>query len=312
MSSRLVSRVRSVLRVRATVGLTLTLFVLLAAVAVSTLGATSLSANHTAAQRDAAALLGRVILPSGAMPVPNEPAGDDGALGRPPLSEIGLKSVDRDRWWTIAEPVSTVYGFVRSHVPPPAKLSTWGGPPGSVGAPAASFVADAFPPGPGYLPLRELMVEVVALPGGDTGVRADALVQWIIPRPRGERIPTRAGVLKVTVARPGAAALVTRTVTNRRGVRRIAALIDRLQTVQPEVINCPSLPTNAPVVTFTFRAATGGPVLADASEPAGATEPTTPCDPMTIVIDGRRWPSLVGGASVVHAAQQMLRIKLQR
>jgi hypothetical protein len=310
--SRLASRVRSVRRVRAAATLTLTLVVVLAVAAVSTLGATSLSANHAAAQGDAAALLGRIILPSGAVPVSHEPAGDGGVLGRPALSDAGLKIVDRHRWWTVPAPVSTVFRFVRSHVPPPAKLTTWSGPPGSLGAPAASFVADAFPPGAGYLPMRELMVEVVALPGGNTGVRADAEVQWIVPRPRGERIPTRAHLLQVTVARPGATALVTRTVTDRRRVRRIAGLIDGLQTIQPEAINCPSLPTNAPVVTFTFRAAPGAPVLANASEPADATEPTTPCDPMTMVIDGQRWTPLLGGASVVFAAQEMLRIKLQR
>lgn len=83
MSSRLASRVRSVRRARATASLTLTLVVVLAVAAVSTVGATSLSANHTAAQRDAAALLGRIILPSGAVSVSNEPAGDDGVLGRP-------------------------------------------------------------------------------------------------------------------------------------------------------------------------------------------------------------------------------------
>jgi hypothetical protein len=312
MSFRLVLPVRGGLRLRVTAGLTLMLAVPLAAAAESTPGPTSLSSNHAAAQRDAGGLLWRVILPPGAMPTSKEPAGDDGALSGPPVTHAGVKVVDRHRWWTIPEPVSKVYGFVRNHAPPSAKLSTWSGPPGSVGAPAASFAAYAFPPGIGYLPMRELAVAVVGLPGESTGVRADAQVQWIIPRPLGERIPIRAGVLEVTVARPGAAALVTRTVTDRRRVHRIAALIDRLQTVQPEVINCPSLPTNAPVVTFIFRAATGGPVLADASEPAGATEPTTPCDPMTIAIDGRRWPSLLGGASVVHAAQQILRIKLQR
>lgn len=300
------------MRLRVTAGLTLTLAVLLVAAAASTLGATSLGANHAAAQRDAAGLLARVILPPAAMPTSEEPAGDDGALSGPPVTQAGVKVVDRHRWWTIPEPVSKVYGFVRSHVPPSAKLSTWSGPPGSVGAPAASFAAYAFPPGIGYLPMRELAVAVVGLPGGSTGVRADAQVQWIIPRPRGERIPTRARIVEVAVARPAAAALVTRIVTDRRRVRRIAGLIDRLQTVQPEAINCPSFPTNAPVVTFTFRAATGGPVLADASEPAYATEPTTPCDPMTITIQGRRWTPLLGGASVVHAAQEMLRIKLQR
>ena len=143
-------------------------------------------------------------------------------------------------------------------------------------------------------------------------MRVDAQAQWIIPRPRGERIPIRARVLDVTVARPGAPALVRRTVTDRRRVRRIAGLIDRLQTVQPEAINRPSFPTNVPVVTFTFRAATGSPVLADASEPAYAIEPTTPCDSMTMTIQGRRWTPLLGGASVVHTAQELLRAKLQR
>ena len=137
-------------------------------------------------------------------------------------------------------------------------------------------------------------------------------MQWIIPRPRGERISSRARLLEVTVARPGAAVLVKRTVTDRRRVLRIAAMIDSLQTVQPEAINFPSYPANAPVVTFTFRVVPGGPVLAHASEPAYATEPTTPCDLMTIAIEGRRWTPLLDGASVVHAAQQMLRIKLQR
>ncbi len=312
MSSRLVSRVRSGLRLRVTVSLTLTLAVLLGAVAASTVGATSLGANYTAAQRDAAGLLGRVILPPGTVPASKEPAGDDRALSGPPVTQAGGKIVDRHRWWMIPEPVSTVYGFVRSHVPPSAKLSTWSGPPGSVGAPAASFAAYAFPPGVGYLPMRELAVAVVGLPGGSTGVRADAQVQWIIPRPRGERIPSRARLLQVTVARPGAAPLAMRTVTDLHRVHRIAAMIDSLQTVQPEAINCPSYPTSAPVVTFTFRAARGGPVLARGSEPAYATEPTTPCDPMTITIDGRRWTPLLGGASVVHAAQQALHVKLQR
>jgi hypothetical protein len=152
MSSRLGSRLRSVLRVGATASVTVMLFGLLAAAGVSTLGATSLSANHTVAQRDAAAVLGRVILPSDATPVSQEPAGDEGALARPPLSEAGLKIVERHRWWPIQEPVSTVYGFIRSHVPPSAKLTTWAGPPSSVPAPAASFVVDAFPPGVGYAP----------------------------------------------------------------------------------------------------------------------------------------------------------------
>jgi hypothetical protein len=78
------------------------------------------------------------------------------------------------------------------------------------------------------------------------------------------------------------------------------------------VIKCPSLATTNAPLAFTFRATPGGCVGADASEPADATEPTTPCDLMTLAIDGRRWPPLLGGASFVHAAQQVLRINLQR
>jgi hypothetical protein len=312
MSSRLSSGLRTLPRARSTAALTFTVAVLLGAGAVSTLGATSLGANHRTARRDADTLLGRVLLPPGAMQVSQEPAGDSGALVGPATSQAGMRTVDRHRWWTIPEPVSRVYGFVRSHLPASAKLWMWSGPPGSVGAPPASYVAYAFPPGAGYLPMRELAVEVVALPGGDTGVRADAEVQRIIPRPRGERIPSGARLLAVTVARPGARALVKRIVTNPGRVHRIATMINRLQTTQPEAIDCPSYPADAPVVTFTFRAAPGGAVLTRAGEPAYATEPTTPCDPMTIVIEGRRWTPLLGGASVVQAAQRILRVKLVR
>lgn len=154
------------------------------------------------------------------------------------------------------------------------------------------------------------MITVVARPNGGTGVRVDAQVQKIIPRPGGEQIPNRARVLTVTVGRSHHRPSASRTVTNRVQVHRIAAMINRLQTEQPEAINCPSYPPRPLVVTFTFRARVHSGVLARAREPADATEPTTPCDPMTLVIEDRRWTPLLGGAAVVHRVQRMLGVKL--
>ena len=137
-------------------------------------------------------------------------------------------------------------------------------------------------------------------------------MQWIIPRPTAERIPRSVGVLGVTVGPPGRAPSTRAIVVNRTKVWRIASWINRLPIVQPGVWNCPGEVLDAPVVTFTFRRDLAGPAVAQAIEPAVAIEPTTPCDPMTLSIHGRRWPALLGGAGVVHAAQRRLGMRLVR
>ncbi|MGH2914532.1 MAG: hypothetical protein ACRDMX_06050, partial [Solirubrobacteraceae bacterium] len=76
--------------------------------------------------------------------------------------------------------------------------------------------------------------------------------------------------------------------------------------------SCPEWSPSSPMATLTVRHKTRGPALASASQLAAATEPTTPCDPMSLTIRRRRRTPLLGGAGVVHAVQAMLGIRLQR
>jgi hypothetical protein len=265
-------------------------------------------ANRQAAQRDAARLLGRVLLPPGATPSSGEPAEDGHGLGGAGVFPLETKHVDRHGWWTTTQPMSAVNAFLHSHIPAGAHIDSYGGG----GAPPGLFVAYAFPSVGRVLVTRWLVVSMVGRAGGGTALRADAEVQWIVPRPRAERIPRSVRVLDVTVGPPHGAPSTRVSVVNRAKVARLVALINGLATSQPGAWNCPSWSVDAPVVTFTFRRVLGGRVLARAAELAAATEPTTPCDPMTLMIGGRQWTPLLGGAGVVRVAQHVLGVRLVR
>ena len=269
------------------------------------------AANRQAAQHDAATLLSRFRLPPGATPLTAEPAGDGGVLAHPGSGAVATPTViDRHRWWTTTGQHASVISFIRAHAPRGAKLLASGSSVEGPGLPVGRFLAYQWPPRPAVLRSRQLVIAIVDLPGGRTGIRADAQVQWTIPRPADERIPPGVGELDVTRGLPHRAPEVSRHVTNPAEIHRLVAMIDRLQTIQPGAWACPAFPVNAPVVTFTFRSGLGGPPLAVASEPAFATEPTSPCDPMTFSIRGHARKPLLGGAAVVRAAGRMLGVRL--
>jgi hypothetical protein len=265
-------------------------------------------ANRQAAGRDAARLLTRIVLPDAALPSLREPAGDRHGLSGPGAFSARAKHVDRFGWWTVAQPLSMVDAFLRAHAPRGGHLNSWG----SGARPPSASVTYSFPPVGHVLGTRWLVVSMVALPGGETGLRVDAEVQWIVPRPTAERIPPSVAVLEVGVGAPGRSPSTRAIVVNRAKVWRIASWINALQITQPGVWNCPAEVVGAPLVTFTFRRDLTGPAVAQATELASATEPTTPCDPMTLSIDGRRWTPLLGGAAVVRAAQRLIGVRLVR
>lgn len=272
----------------------------------------SARANRRAAVTDATGLLTRLTLPAGAAPLTAEPAGDHGTLARPAIT-LGPKDlVDRHAWWRVPGSPASVEAFIRRHLPHGA---TWagGGSSSGGGAPSLQFATLGWRPIRQVAGDRDLVVGLVALPGGSTGVRVDAEVQWLVPRPAGERIPSGARVLGVTVAAPGAAPLLTRTVTARRRVNAVAAAIDRLPIVQPYgPLPCPMMPAREPEVTFTFRATTTGPVLARASEPDDPSADGGPCFGMALSIRGRSEPALDDGGTVILTAQRLLGVTLER
>jgi hypothetical protein len=268
-------------------------------------------ANRRAAARDAAGLLARVVLPPGATRSSQEPSGDDGQLARAADRPAETKLLDRHSWWRVAGGVPAVSAFITSHVPVGARLvggSTSGGP----GQPSGSSEDFGWPPVGRTLGTRMLVVSLAALSGDETGLRVDAEVQWIVPRPAGEQIPDQVRVMDVTVGRLGAPPSTSIMVTAPRQVNRIVTMIDRLQIVQPGVTSCPEEPADPAQVTFTFRARPGGPVLASAAEAANAAGPASPCDAMPLTIDGRSQIPLLGGAAVVEEAQRLLGVKLTR
>ena len=279
---------------------------LAAVVSGSAVGAGSERANRRAAQGDAARLLAHVILPASAVPWAAEPAGDRHYLARPGHVPAAVNLVDRHAWWTVPEDETAVSAFVSSHQPKGSRGVTEGVGDG-IGFTTDSLTFE-LPPVGRSLGTRWLVVAMVTLPGDRTAVRADAEVQWLIPRPAGERIPSSARALRVTVRRPGRPAASDVTVTSAAKVRRIAALINGLETQQPGVFDCTGK-ADDPVITFAFRAQpapAAAPVLARATQIIGPSPRGGFCEPMTLTIGGRTQTPLLGGATVVHAAQRLL------
>jgi len=270
------------------------------------------AARRRRARADATTLLGRVRLPAGAEQLSSEPAGDGGMLSRPvSRPAIPTTLVGEHTWWRVPGSAASVLAYTRAHVPRGGKFRESGSQATRRGDIVSGYDGFVWPPVDRLLSSRELLVQVTKLAGGGTGVRVDAQVQWIIPRPVSERIPR--GVHEIDVARavPRDAPSLEVKVVSQREIRALVAMVDALGIIQPGAYSCPSQQGDAPVVTFTFRASDEGNVLASASEASSAREPTTSCDPMTFSIRGRPQTPLLGGAAVVRKAGRLLGVHLQ-
>lgn len=277
----------------------------------SATGSGKAAANQRAAGRDAEHLVRLLLLPSDAVSSSREPSGGGPALSRPDIVVSTPDVVDRHVWWIVPGRPQALLSFLEAH-PPRGSRDSGSGSGGVRGVTTSWSVQFRWPPIAGVLQERFLVVTLVRLPDGFTGVRADTQDVWIIPRSPSERIPRSAHVLEVTVARYRAAPSLSVTVSDPAKVSEIAARIDGLPIVQPGAFSCPALPVDGPFVTFTFRAARGGPTLAQASEAAWAREPSSACEPMRLTIAGRPRTALLDGPSVVSQAEELLEVKLHR
>lgn len=268
------------------------------------------AANRRIGVSDSHRLLGRLVLPAGTRSSQREPRGGGPALAHGDPGAATPNIVDQHAWWVVPRRAQDVLAFVRAHRPAGA-LSELSGSTSLRGITTSWFVRFKWRPIGGALSERALVVQFVRLPHGSTGVRADAQDVWVIPRPAGEQIPSSARVLDVTVGRRSNPPSLSMTVADTAKVSKIAAMINGLATVQPGAISCPAFPGDGPFVTFNFRATQGGPLLAQATEPGWAREPTTACDPMALTILGHAWTPLLGGASVVRRSQALLGVTLQ-
>ncbi len=263
----------------------------------------SAAANRAAARREAQRLLTTLTLPAPRVALSAEPRGDRGALRVPGSTLAEEKLVDVPAFWRLRLPASAVLDGIAAHPPRGATRTTSGivtGPSDTVWWETYSWPVV----GP-RLGTRQLTVALTTLADGETGVRADAQVVWIVPRPATERVPAGVRTIAITRDAYGATPALSLSVTGPGRIARIETLLDRLPTVQPGAWSCPAQPTPVPIVALRFRSASGG-VLARASEDATVTEPTTPCDPLGFSIRGRPKTPLLGGAAFLGSVSRLL------
>ena len=263
------------------------------------------NANQRAAVTAAEQMLGELVLPAGATQVPTEPVGDANLLAHPDELFFYAAEVERHEFWTTSASPSAVIASIDAHLPAGARSSGTGYSGNSV------FVSYTLPTvGAPALGPRSLEVEAVELTGGGTGVRADASVRYSAPRLPGQRVPPRARLLEITRAGMGESPPPF-IVTNRSKVRRVAAIIDGLPfaALRGVAISCPLI-LPAPIVTFTFRAAPDGPVLAMVSEQSNTPTSADPCFTATLRIRGHLEPALLDGGRLLRRAGAILGVKL--
>lgn len=272
------------------------------------------TAPHTrqGAERDAAVVLDRVVLPAGAERLRREPSVEGRELASSGPHEAYVELVDRHAWWRVPGSWQSALAFVRAH--PPAGSREFGSGSGSTsGRQTNAYIMFGWPMMEGSR-TRQLTVLVATTPGEATYLRVDAQVVWLLPRPVSERIPDGVQAIDITRGLPGKAPSQSLTVSDPAEVRAIVAATNRLPTIQPgEFDGCNTArPVGAvrPKITFAFRAATVGPALAVASLPAEATEPDR-CEPMSLSIDGLPRKPLLEGPKLVAEAERLLKKRIR-
>lgn len=257
--------------------------------------------NRLAAETDADNLLARLVLPAGSSHSATQPQGSSPHLSQPSQVPGTPKLIDRPGWWAVPGSPQAVLDAVEQHPPAGSQVSEESSEIRR-GVELSRSIELSWPPVAGVLASRTLLLTAVAEPGGTTGLRADAQVVWIVPRPASERIPARARVLEVDYSGGGKRARHL-TVLSHRAVRRVADLIDGLPIVQPSYPHsCPAMPAEPRTVTLTFRAALAGRVLAEA---VTAEPPGDGCGPMSLEVYGKRRPALDGAWVVLRALRRL-------
>jgi hypothetical protein len=245
------------------------------------------ASNRKLARLDAAALLARAPLPVGAVRSAAEPAGDRGVLRTPSLMPTA-NVVDEHAWWVVALNPTAVDAFVRRHRPAGSHLS-FSGSQTAAGTGGLSQLDEGFswPALRGRLRTRSLLIAIVPLPGGRSGVRVDGQDVWITPRPASERIPAGATRLTVTLRRAGELVAGPYTFATGRRTGRVRALINSLPSSQPGVQSCPADPGYD--VRLTFTSSRGVNLAVVDSDPRG-------CQGVALTLRGRRQHPLTSEA----------------
>jgi hypothetical protein len=194
-----------------------------------------------------------------------------------------------------------VYDWIRRH-PPAGSLASEAGAEGPAnGSVAAQWLGFSFLATPAPEQGSEtLLVETAAARGGGTAIRVDAQVVWRRPRSAAERIPGGVSAITIAERRVTGSSAGPWTVSDRRRVRRIVALVNALPLGPAGPVACPA--DMGPYVTLTF--ASGGHGIARAVADGSG------CGFVGLTIHGHREPFLTGGVALIRQLSSLLRMSL--
>lgn len=243
----------------------------------------------------ARSLLARALLPQGAkVRQGRAPA----ALNQPSGAELGRPSIELHKLWTVAEPMSQVYRFWQGHTP---AAMAWNGSGqssdrGVVTQESTGYGLERLPTG-----VNAAMLSMSVAPAGqDTSViRADVQVIWYPPRSAAEYIPPGKGAVTITASASGSRpSTVTKTITTRSAVQRLAAMLNGAYAVpRGSALSCP-------LERVTYRLAFAK--SAGAAPFLVATDTT--CPGVTITVGGHQQPALETPAGLQKLAGSLAHV----
>jgi hypothetical protein len=172
-----------------------------------TAATTTAASTHARAEAELGRLLASVRVPSGATAVTSAPVA---YLAQPPVSEAAPNLLTRTSWWRIDMPFADTLTWMQGH-PPGGLQSGSGGQAGGPGVPLNRFLGFSVPSTTAY-DGAAVNVELVAISSTETGMRADAELIWLPPKPSEEFVPAGTAVTLVAYSHFGSSdATVLRT-----------------------------------------------------------------------------------------------------
>jgi hypothetical protein len=253
--------------------------------------------SRAGAQVLARRLLLRLSLPPGARPVPMRVRPP--LLRQPQISYGGTHQADVHALFRLSEPMATVQGFLRAHLPAGMKLSGYG-QLSSAADVTMMTVSDAPRSLPAGISSAELDTAVVPAAGGGSLLRADAAVTWYPARSAAERIDParyREAVVSITMFNPGRHT-VTRAITSRGTIARLAGQANGLHAA-------PYQPPSCPAILASYRI-----TFVPAARPAPRVVVTpSGCLTVGVTVAGAAQPQLWGDTGLIAAAKRLLHVK---
>ena len=262
--------------------------------------------NESAAQSDAGSLLSELPLPSDATQSAIEPAEDDSLLAHPGVGPPATPNVvDDHSWWLVPGAPTEVLAYIREHLPAGATRTLTSGGLKGPNVPYNEAEVFAWPPIADVLATRWLVVQVVQLPDGSTGLRVDAQVVWVTPRPASETIPPGSRILRISVhgslkgEQPRQRPLL---ITSAKKIDEVVALLNALPVAQPGVRKCPAdFGIRVRLAFYTHHGTV--PLTFAEIDPEG-------CGGVGLTIRGTQQPGLEGGSELIEQIDHVLGVKI--